>query len=582
MRFILGWVFFIFWIAGSAAAQHAQTGKCAVVVAARPSLTEAQAYRTDNPGYEISEIYLSENGWYAMVADYIDSDDAPMILKQRKSRDLIPDDSYCTTGVRFVKLVWARQDGMPGSPLDPATGLLAEFDARPLSHDEKRFLQAALSLEGDYDGRLDGKWGANSQASLEQWSLRKFGGLPLNLHAAILAAIGDATLSEGDWDTFYDPVLAFSMQVPFKVMSAGDDDGAGLNLVALDDSFDIIVVPTSDAVARSYHRRLVSSASAEYRAAPYLVRDEEFWVTAFSDGLNRLYERTDFDRGAGFALTALFTAKSREGYAFSNLAIASYQMGPQSDLALPSGGVLMHLLQEVAVALEDDAQMTTPSPSAAKANGIDGNGLATPPVSSGSGFYINTLGSVMTNAHVVEGCRRLSVGGRVASLVATDQQLDLAVINVDGGLPGDGEVLSFATKPVRLNADVTVAGYPLNGFLQTINVTRGSVSALKGMQDDITELQITAPVQAGNSGGPISDRYGQVIGVVVAKMNSLYVADATGDLPQNVNFGVRGSIARIFAEANGISYSQTDRTDVLAPEDLAELLQKATVLVECF
>ena len=60
-----------------------------------------------------------------------------------------------------------------------------------------------------------------------------------------------------------------------------------------------------------------------------------------------------------------------------------------------------------------------------------------------------------------------------------------------------------------------------------------------GLLDDISQLQISAPIQPGNSGGPLLDEYGNVAGVVVAKLRALAVAKATGDIPQNVNFAVK-------------------------------------------
>ena len=584
MRF---WGFFCFFIlvAGMAAAQQFPAGQCAVVVASRPTLVEAQNYRANHPDYRISEIYLSKNGWYALIVDRINRDDANSILNRRKSAGLIPDDSYCSSGRLFVQRVWSQANRLPSPPPVPASGLFAEFDARSLGIAEKRFLQASLSLSGDYDGRLDGKWGRNSQASLERWSLREFGAMPLNLHGALVASYGASMLDDGGWDTYTDPVLRVSLQLPFNAVQTDNGGSAGLDLKARDGSFGVVVGSMTDLAARSFHDRLISGVSASFPTSPYLVRNDDFWVTAFSDGVNRFYGRTDFDHGMGFARTGFFTAQSETGYALSNLVIASYQMGPQPDLTLPSDGVLMGLVRAALAETKGEGGQVVPAPVAPPVAAPDEpveTQKSPSRVSSGSGFYINAIGSVMTNAHVIDGCSALTVAGRHARLVAVDKQLDLAVINVDGGIPAGAETLSFAAKPERLNADVTVAGYPLNGLLDTLNVTRGSVSALKGLDNNATELQITAPVQPGNSGGPIVDRYGQIIGVVVAKINGLYVVNATGDIPQNINFGIRGSIARIFAEANGIAFSQTDESEVLAPEDLAERLQKATVLVECF
>ena len=97
-------------------------------------------------------------------------------------------------------------------------------------------------------------------------------------------------------------------------------------------------------------------------------------------------------------------------------------------------------------------------------------------------------------------------------------------------------VAVFAQSPARLNSDITVVGYPLSGLLGGLNVTRGSVSSLKGLRGDGVQMQISAPVQPGNSGGPVVSGSGAIVGVVVSKLNARRVADETGDIPQNVNF----------------------------------------------
>jgi S1-C subfamily serine protease len=96
-------------------------------------------------------------------------------------------------------------------------------------------------------------------------------------------------------------------------------------------------------------------------------------------------------------------------------------------------------------------------------------------------------------------------------------------------------------------------------------------------------LQITAPVQSGNSGGPVLDQRGQVIGVVVSKLNALRIAAATGDVPQNVNFAINGSVVRAFLEANGVQLepAATLGTDE-ATTDIAEQAKQYTVLLECW
>jgi S1-C subfamily serine protease len=199
--------------------------------------------------------------------------------------------------------------------------------------------------------------------------------------------------------------------------------------------------------------------------------------------------------------------------------------------------------------------------------------------SSGTGFVVSMNGEVLTNAHVVAGCAKLTFDGSLASVVAESSDFDLAILQIEDW---SGEhVATFSPAPARLNSDVTVVGYPLAGILSGLNVTRGAVSSQLGLGGEVTAMQITAPVQPGNSGGPVLAADGEVVGVVVSKLNAQRVADATGDIPQNVNFAVRGEIAKLFLFQNGIEPVLGTDDTVLSPVDLADIAKNFTGFIEC-
>jgi S1-C subfamily serine protease len=131
---------------------------------------------------------------------------------------------------------------------------------------------------------------------------------------------------------------------------------------------------------------------------------------------------------------------------------------------------------------------------------------------------------------------------------------------------------------------VIVAGFPLGQVLAGgLNVTTGSVSALAGPRNNAAMVQITAPVQSGNSGGPVLDQRGQVIGVVVGKLNALRIAAYTGDVPQNVNFAINRSVVRTFLEANGVQLDTApSATAAAATTEIADQARHYTVLLECW
>ena len=113
------------------------------------------------------------------------------------------------------------------------------------------------------------------------------------------------------------------------------------------------------------------------------------------------------------------------------------------------------------------------------------------------------------------------------------------------------------------------------------NLTEGILSALVGLGDDSRYFQITVPVQQGNSGGALLDSSGNVVGIVSSKLNALMVAKITGDIPQNVNFAIKASLAREFLEANGIDYKLRTSSGSLTTADIGDLARKFTVRVLC-
>ncbi len=197
--------------------------------------------------------------------------------------------------------------------------------------------------------------------------------------------------------------------------------------------------------------------------------------------------------------------------------------------------------------------------------------------STGSGFRVSR-GTIVTNHHVIDGCRRLRVNGTAAQVRGSDARSDLALLGVD--LPGPSA--SLRTQRAAVGEPVAVAGYPLRSLLSGFNMTTGTLSSLSGIRGDTRLLQITAPVQPGNSGGPMLDSAGNLMGVVVSKLNAVKMAKITGDIPQNVNFAINVNVLRSFLDANSVDYNSASSDKPLAPTAIAEKARGFTVLVECW
>jgi hypothetical protein len=204
----------------------------------------------------------------------------------------------------------------------------------------------------------------------------------------------------------------------------------------------------------------------------------------------------------------------------------------------------------------------------------------------GSGFVVSDNGHIITNNHVTKGCSKITVqlasGVRTqADLLASDADLDISLLKIKEPVSA---YASFRVNPLlRSGEPVVVVGYPLRGLLASeANVTTGTLSALAGPRDDPSLLQITAPVQPGNSGGPLLDKSGNIIGVVVGKLDAIKVASAIGDIPQNINYAIKGELVRQFLEKNGGVFTAADSTSSLEAADIGDQARQFTVVVECW
>lgn len=203
-------------------------------------------------------------------------------------------------------------------------------------------------------------------------------------------------------------------------------------------------------------------------------------------------------------------------------------------------------------------------------------------ISSGSGVAVDR-NHVLSNAHVVEdgGPISLLVGGRAlpADLVFTDQRNDLALLRVDAVLPS---VALFRSKlDLHLGEDVMVLGFPLQGLLGSgPQASTGNIAALCGMGNDSTVFQFTAPIASGNSGGPILDTAGRLIGLVSSSLNLDRIRDA-GANAQNINFAIKGAVIRSFLDAFGLEPQTSDKDDPLGGAAIARQMRDAIFRITC-
>jgi S1-C subfamily serine protease len=160
--------------------------------------------------------------------------------------------------------------------------------------------------------------------------------------------------------------------------------------------------------------------------------------------------------------------------------------------------------------------------------------------SSGTGYFINTKGTLVTNAHVINDAKIISVSfdgyTYEAKLLAQDPLNDIAILDIElESIP-----LYLSDEPPVVGEDILVLGFPLPEIQgEDLKATFGNINSLSGLLGDVRLLQFDASIQGGNSGSPILNKYGQVIGTVVSKLSDTFTLTTRGELPQNINYGVK-------------------------------------------
>lgn len=455
--------------------------------------------------------------------------------------------------------------------------LHSEFDARRLSESEKRFLQTALAFENSYTGIIDGIWGKGSQQSLEQYARRSdiSGPVPNWLPSLLAGMTAEKMRAEG-WAETYIDALDMSFLMPVDKLREGQVSDTFVNWNHLDSSLGYsLTLGDANQVERLHAYTVQQNAVGQ---EPYTVRKDRYWVSSSvtSAGLT-LYTRSDF-RAGRWSTIMLSTGKDDSGIMAA--VSGSIRPGRAQKIYLPVGALSSGYRAVKAVLdREEAATRAAPPQTDAAPNASLDLPKKSGRRSTGTGFVVSQSGHVLTNAHVVKDCELILIDGSPVVLIQADAINDLALL-LGPSLAGQ-KVAEFSSNPAMLNSDVTVVGYPLAGLLGGLNVTRGALTSLKGIGGDGTTMQISAPVQPGNSGGPVLNSQGKVVGVVVSKLDAMIVNEAIGDIPQNVNFAIRGEIAKLFLVQNNIAPVTSTNSERMEPEELAQTASRFTKYVEC-
>lgn len=438
-----------------------------------------------------------------------------------------------------------------------------------------------LMVTGQFVGIADGKMGPRLFEAIKRFQAEN-GILPDGLATprlvAVIASKSQPITAGWGLRMVTHPSSGAKMLAPFGYTPIQTPTKRGLSLERPDKlmSIDFSFFPAEEIPLHALYQRIGTPGSN--RQVGYKILRERFFVVTGKTGERGFYSRYDATAGGSVGFTVSWLDAALHGDRLSTL--MSNSLSTKEALATNAGpGSVPPSAQTLVVPppqLPQVAVTAPPSPPAIKQEPKAAE------ISTGSGFFVSSDGNVLTNSHVVSGCNdALIMDHGIARVVARDARNDLALLKLKAiNAEKKPAVIKFRSGAVQLGEVTFVLGYPLAGRLDNgLNFTNGMVSAVSGIDNDTSNFQMTAPIQSGNSGGPIVDKSGNLIGVVVATLKQSANSRA---VTQNVNFGIKADTAATFLRSNGVEPSITTEAVIVEPTAIASEGRKQTVQVVCF
>ena len=191
---------------------------------------------------------------------------------------------------------------------------------------------------------------------------------------------------------------------------------------------------------------------------------------------------------------------------------------------------------------------------------------------SGTAFFINKQGYLVTNYHVIEGCKNINISNSnyssKVSILAIDKINDLAVLN---SKLNNTNYLKITDKKIKKLQKIIAAGYPFGKSLSDdLKFTSGIISSLKGFDNNSSQIQIDAALNPGSSGGPIIDEEtGELIGVAVSILRK--------DVSEGINFAIKAGVLNNFLNSNGIVIDNIPENS----NDILKNIELSTLSINC-
>lgn len=554
----------------------------------------ARAYTTllqDVNGFSVG------GGWYAIVVGPYRRADAELVLRQYRRDGLIPRDSFIQLSSRLRQQFWPvganvlgtgavdAPDGTVPQQQAPApeteqapqvaevtpaptpeaepqpepadeTPAEAQRSERALSRDEKKDLQIMLQWAGFYTAAIDGSFGRGTRNSMAAWqeanNFEKTGILT-TLQRAALKKQYNAVLEGLGLQTVRDAQAGIEMTLPTDVVS-----------------FDRYEPPFAQ-----------YTATGDVDARVLLISQPGDQDTLF--GLYEIMQTLEIvpldgprERG-----NSSFTLVGENARTISYTE-AKLENGEIKGFTLiwPSGDEerRRRLLAEMRSSFTRMPGVLSASAGDASQQSIDMiSGLQIrKPKLTGSGFFVNTGGTVVTTSAAVQSCSRITLDGDTDAQVITDDSARGVAFLKPGAALAPLAVANFASAPARLQSEVAVAGYSFGGVLNAPSMSFGTLADVRGLQGEQNINRLALRARAGDAGGPVLDRTGAVIGMLTSAPEGGPV------LPDDVSFSLDAAAVVASASDAGVTVPKATDTASLTAFQLSEKASGMTVLVSCW
>lgn len=426
-------------------------------------------------------------------------------------------------------------------------------------------IQLLLIFTGNYVAIVDADFGRRTYEAITSFQ-RERGFQPDGVLNQIeldqLYAEGGRTMSALGFQFRDEPATGVTFGIPENLFDTVSSTRHGKRWASNDNrvELEILRIPAYETNYKRLFERLTTEKST--RQIEYKLLRNAFFIVS---GRNR---------NKKFYLRMMHTRTDTRGFSLSWDANLSNLM----DRVAVAMSNSLTAFDDSRTARADPDDISRPSPSQPK---VPESKQVPSGIAYGSGYFISRHGHIGTNAHVAGNCRSLEVAEHgPAQLIKSDEQNDLAIIQLVSKTAE--HIAEFRSLPVKRGENVIVMGFPFAKILaDNLTVSQGIVSSLAGIGGDVRHFQISAPVQPGNSGGPVLDETGALIGTIVARLDALKTLELAGALPENVNFAIRGHMMAALMASLNIEPYYADSTEPKSVAAISSEAERYTVQVIC-